>query len=118
MKKQVIPLSLLFVLSFFLASTPPEMVKLRPHVATASLGLDDDPDAQAEMDFMMLRDPVANRVPDNILKREQLFAKTLPRAGEAGLAKRNGTTTTVTWVERGPSNIGGRSRAFAADIAN
>lgn len=118
MKKHIIPLLLLFVLTFSLTSNSPESMKPHPRFAAVSLGLDDDPDAQAEMDFMMLRDPVANRVPDNILQREQLFARTLPRAGEAVLAKGNGTTTTVTWVERGPSNIGGRSRAFAADIAH
>lgn len=84
-----------------------------------SLGIEDDPNAQAEMEFMMLRDPVSNRIPDNIFRREQQFASTLP-----GRSKINKSTEhlranlAVSWVERGPDNIGGRSRVFAADIAN
>src|SRR5215471_6737627 len=41
-------------------------------------GLADDADAQAEMEFMMLRDPVTNSIPRDIHRREIQLARTLP----------------------------------------
>jgi hypothetical protein len=87
--------------------------ELRPDLA---LGPADDPKAQAEMEFLMLRDPRTNAVPPDMRARELIFARSLPsrdqlRAAGAALAP-------LTWEERGPTNVGGRTRVFAADAAN
>ncbi len=85
----------------------------------ASPGTEDDPNAQAEMEFMMLRDPHTNSIPYNMYRREKEFARDLPVRN--GLLKGGGNTTnshSLTWTERGPNNVGGRTRVFAIDIAN
>ena len=87
----------------------------------ASLGTEDDPNAQAEMEFMMLRDPRANAIPRAIHRREMAFAMALPNRLERGLRDGTNRATHVealTWTERGPNNVGGRTRVFAVDVAN
>jgi hypothetical protein len=87
----------------------------------AALGTADDPDAQSEMEFMMLRDPLTNAIPRDIRRRETAFARTLP-VQEARLFRNRGagalTTQTLAWTERGPNNVGGRTRVFAVDVAS
>jgi len=82
-----------------------------------SLGTPDDPDAQAEMEFMITRDPVANEIPRDIYTKEHELAKLLPARSERALAKGESARSLV-WTERGPNNVGGRTRVFACDIAN
>ena len=91
-----------------------------PRIPTA-LGTEDDPDAQIEMEFMMLRDPATNAIPRDIRRREAAFARALPvRAAHVLRSSPSGATTTqtLTWTERGPNNVGGRTRVFAVDAAN
>lgn len=82
-----------------------------------SLGTEDNPNAQAEMEFLITRDPRTDRIPDKIHQREQEFARQLPLHREQALSKGN-TTLIPEWTERGPNNIGGRTRVFAADVSN
>lgn len=83
----------------------------------ASTGSPDNPRARDEMEFLITRDPVTDRIPDRIYARERAFAATLPTREQAALAK--GTAVpSLLWVERGPNNVGGRTRVFAADVAN
>ncbi len=75
---------------------------------------------RAEWEFMMLRNPKTNEIPRGIFAKEQDFAKTLPKLEEKVLFK-NGSvqnTQAIGWQERGPNNVGGRTRAFAADSRN
>ena len=62
-----------------------------------------------------LSDPATGKIPDNIRNLELGFASTLPN----DLHDRNhedNINTAAVWQMRGPWNIGGRSRAFAADV--
>ncbi len=72
---------------------------------------------RAAWEFMRLRDPKTNKIPKNIRLRELEFAKTLPKHEERVLLKGNSVQNTqaISWQERGPNNLGGRTRAFAAD---
>jgi hypothetical protein len=84
-------------------------------------GLEDDADAQAEMEFMMLRDPLTNTIPRGIHRREIQFARTLPDRRAAllrGRPDRAAAAQALVWTERGPNNVGGRTRAFAIDVTN
>ncbi len=75
---------------------------------------------RAKWEFMMLRDPQTNSIPKGIYAKEQEFAKTLPKRSEKVLFK-NGpgqNVEAISWQERGPNNLGGRTRAFAADSRN
>ncbi len=75
---------------------------------------------RAAWEFLRLRDPVTNKIPDNIRARELEFAKKLPKHKETVLFKGNSiqNTQAISWQERGPNNLGGRTRAFAADKRN
>ena len=87
----------------------------------ASIGSEDDPDAQAEMEFMMLRDPRAGTIPRDIRRREAAFAQGLPAARPRLFRigpDRAASTQALVWTERGPNNVGGRTRVFAVDVAN
>jgi hypothetical protein len=93
----------------------------RSRLVPASLGSEDDPDAQAEMEFLMLRDPRANAIPRGIRRREMLFARDLPKPPAGALRSgphRASVPQALVWTERGPNNVGGRTRAFAVDLAN
>ena len=85
----------------------------------AENGLQDDPDAQAEMEFLMLRDPRTDEIPRGIRRREQVFARGLPRRDSRSPRLAAGRTMSpLVWTERGPNNVGGRTRAFAIDVTN
>jgi hypothetical protein len=79
---------------------------------------EDDPYARIKHEFMMLRDPVTNQIPPNIFRREQEFAKNLPKRIKGVLYKDNqgNETQALTWTARGPNNVGGRTRALGIDI--
>lgn len=77
--------------------------------APYSIGNKDNPQARLDWEFKKLRDPVTNKVPANIRQKELEFAANLPkRMGDAPDA--------LTWSERGPNNVGGRTRAILGDI--
>lgn len=54
-----------------------------------------------------LKDP-SGKIPEGIRKEELEFAKNLPNDAER--------STGSTWVNRGPFNVGGRTRAMALDV--
>jgi hypothetical protein len=100
------------------ARAPDEGRRERPRL---SMGTEDDADAQAEMEFLSQRDPRTNSIPRDIRRQELAFARTLVdrrarpfKAGPYGADQ----IQALDWVERGPSNIGGRTRAFAIDVAH
>lgn len=61
-----------------------------------------------------LADPATGKIPDNIRNLELGFASTLPNDLPSGYDER--VSTSAVWNMRGPWNIGGRTRAFAADV--
>jgi len=86
--------------------------------APMATGVEDDADARDEMEFLMLRDPRTGQIPRDIRMRERRFARGLPIRGARIF--RNGPhgavqSQALVWTERGPNNVGGRTRAFAVD---
>ena len=78
----------------------------------SSIGDKDDPQARMNQEFKMLRDIYTNKIPDNIYNLEQVFASNLPKVTDRD------NSNSLVWVERGPNNVGGRTRALAADVSN
>ncbi|MES2620796.1 MAG: T9SS type A sorting domain-containing protein [Bacteroidota bacterium] len=70
----------------------------------------DDPHGASEYNFSRLRNPVTGYIPKDIRKQELAFAANLP--------KRNESSRSLTWQNRGPYNLGGRTRALALDVTN
>ena len=83
----------------------------------AAIGDGDDAHARDELEFLIQRDPVANVIPLNIYRAERQFAKSIPTREQVALAK-GYSLQQLVWTERGPSNVGGRTRVLAADVAN
>lgn len=70
----------------------------------------DDPDnANTDM-YMRLRNPLTGELPKDMRKRELAFAATLPQ--------QNDNSRSTQWQNRGPYNLGGRTRALALDVTN
>jgi hypothetical protein len=63
-------------------------------------------------EFLMTRDPQLNRIPRERLAIVQQMLENDPLARTAQTAQ---TTAALTWQERGPTNIGGRTRAIIID---
>jgi hypothetical protein len=95
------------------------MNSVQPKIETVPLstGDGDDPNARDEMEFLIQRDPLTNSIPQNMYQLEQQFAKRIPAREEAALAK-GSSAQELVWTERGPSNVGGRTRVLAADVAH
>src|SRR5262249_13308680 len=82
----------------------------RRRLPPMSLGAPDAPAAQAEMEFLVLRDPRANAIPRGIRARELRLASALParRAGALRIGPDQATELQpLVWAERGPNNVGG-----------
>ncbi|RYZ18506.1 MAG: flagellar basal body rod modification protein, partial [Sphingobacteriales bacterium] len=78
-------------------------------------GADEDAAERLEYEWLMLHDPATGKIPARIREQELAFAATLPNDGTGGGPMKS---TSVSWNSRGPWNVGGRTRAFAIDIAN
>ncbi len=74
--------------------------------------------AKQHQEFLMLRDPKTNAIPAHIRQLELKYAKTLPRRQEYVMMKGRSVKNvqSLTWTERGPNNIGGRTLAIGIDI--
>ncbi|HXS83427.1 MAG TPA: T9SS type A sorting domain-containing protein [Methylomirabilota bacterium] len=124
---QILLSTILIAIVTIVLPSPPRRARERVPVEISqplpplAIGDEDDPDAQAELEFLMSRDPRANAIPRGIRRRELQFARSLIdrrarpfRAGAYGADQ----IQALDWVERGPRNVGGRTRAFAVDVAN
>ncbi len=69
----------------------------------------DEEGEAAEYNFMRLRNPFTNQLPKDIRRKELAFAATLPK---------NNDSRSTTWQNRGPYNLGGRTRALALDVTD
>jgi photosystem II stability/assembly factor-like uncharacterized protein len=77
-------------------------------VAKALKGTDEDPFARLRYDWMRLRDPQTGTIPSGIREAELAYAQGLPKDFRK----------TTSWVQRGPGNVGGRTRALAYDVSD
>ena len=83
----------------------------------------DNPNARAEYERMRLHDPATGKIPDHIRQKELRFAATVPTKESLGglksyKGKRVSMVQSLAWSQRGPSNVGGRTRALAIDITD
>ena len=67
----------------------------------------DNPAERVVWERIRLADPATGQIPNDIRKKEMIFAKTLPKS--TAMSKAN-------WLHRGPYNVGGRTRALAMDV--
>lgn len=80
----------------------------------ASAGAAEDIDDYYKWEQQRLADPATGKIPYNIRNLELGFAGALPDDAHSHTGRISG----ATWNERGPWNVGGRTRSFAADVKN
>ena len=95
----------------------------RPEERDALITGTDDPSSRDFYEWLRLHDPSTGKVPPGIRARELAFAATLPTRESIRLLTREkggviSTLQTISWSQRGPFNVGGRSRALAIDVTN
>src|SRR5690242_3172522 len=64
-------------------------------------------------EFRMTRDPYLNRIPSERLIAAKAYMESL--VNNNGIASRGEGIAALTWQERGPNNVGGRTRAILVD---
>src|SRR5579863_8261561 len=84
-------------------------ISQKKYSTNASAGQGDDIGDYYNWQIKRLADPATGKIPDNIRSIELAYAATLPSDAE-------GHSTSANWQERGPWNVGGRTRSFAADV--
>ena len=67
----------------------------------------DNPAERLVYENRRFKDPTTGRVPNDMRRKEMMFAKTLPVSTKL---------TKANWIHRGPYNVGGRTRAIAFDV--
>lgn len=106
------------ILTLFLIENPPtsqnqsiDQTKETSNAFPMGIGDEENPEARFQYEFDRLKDPKTGEIPKNIRKKELAFSKQLPK-------KAAKTALESEWVQRGPFNAGGRTRAAALDISN
>ena len=80
-------------------------------------GDEDDPFARWQFEWLRTRNPTINQIPRGIRQRELAFAESIPAVEQVRLMRGTGQRD-MEWKQRGPYNVGGRTRALALDISN
>lgn len=85
-----------------------------------SKDIKDNPSDRQQYDMKKIINPKTGLIPDGIKLKEYEFSRTLPKKeGSFGINKNNDNSIqSAIWQNRGPSNIGGRTRALGIDKAN
>lgn len=120
MKKRVLISTILFGMAigitYFLIGTF-DTARL-PSSGKSAIGTSENPRARMQFEWRRLRNPKSNTIPQHIHRKELTYAATLPTR-EIGLLKTDAIVfQNLAWTERGPFNLGGRTRALAIDQAN
>ncbi len=84
----------------------------------SSEGNEDDPQGRAHYELLRHQNPITGKMPENIHSKELSFLKALARTTLRQQSARKKDTSTEEWIQSGPYNIGGRTRAMALDKAD
>lgn len=72
---------------------------------------------RVKWEWERLRDPATGLIPGDIRQKEIAFARTHPRRSTPFLLRAAGMAADNQWVNRGPWNVGGRTRAVGLDVS-
>ena len=107
LKALAVPLAIVLILYLYL-----DRKDQRPYLPKTN------PMARAEYEFMRTKSPFSGEIPEDIRRKELAFARTLPTREEINekMLYRGQPVVTLNWQNRGPYNVGGRTRALALDL--
>ncbi len=113
--------SFLFVFAAFIAMAGYQSIdhlpeKQQKYFGDAdAIGSEEDAQARIEYERVRLCDPATGKIPMYMREKELAYAAALPSDAVNSFSRSAGL---VNWESRGPWNVGGRTRAFAIDVAN
>lgn len=90
-----------------------EKAQKSPNTIEGKIPLKDRMDLAIQHEFEITRDPSTNTVPKERLISAYRYSRELQESAAGSRAA--GAITGVTWLERGPDNVGGRTRAIMVD---
>ena len=113
----LLPAAILFA-AIFVAVVAILVVRRAPEPARIKFEspVGEDPGGRAYFEWLRLNDPSTGRIPRGIRERELRFAKSLPTREFLAFHKQD--SVQLTWISRGPTRIGGRTRALGIDRSN
>jgi len=98
-----------------MSSSLPHKNKKETQHKPSQEGMEDDAQGRMNWELRRLADPATGKIPENIRQKELAFASTLPNDAQGNSY---GDRAALNIVNRGPWNVGGRTRAFGIDISN
>ena len=107
LKALTVPLAIVLILYLYL-----DRKDQKPYLPKTN------PIARAEYEFMRTKSPFSGKIPDDMRRKELAFARTLPTREEINekMLYRGQPVVTLNWQNRGPYNVGGRTRALTLDL--
>ena len=105
----------IFILSGNLSTTKNNPGIVDPQLAEGAE--EGGPINRLAFEFLRLKSPVTNTIPEGIQQRSLSYAKTLPGSNEMPLRleRSNSHSSSLNWTNRGPYNVGGRTRGVTFD---
>ena len=109
-----------FIVLFYFHSDNQEQTRRISAKAESNVADFDGPHLAAQQDFERTKDPKLGYVPRERLYQAYLYAEKLRQAPANKKNPSNNNKTLaaisgITWTERGPNNVGGRTRAIMVD---
>ena len=93
-----------------------------PHASIPlARGIDDDPFARSDFEVQRLKNPATGKIPFDIYKKELAYTRLLPKSNGLMLYSRKNLRSSpdnIEFSQRGPANLGGRTRAVALDVSD
>ena len=103
------------VYGLYKAHPSPTLSIEQQFMGALSIGGEEDPLARFTWEHQRLADPTTGQIPADMRFQELAFAR---RLRQQSSSRDLTSLDSLTWLHRGPFNMGGRTRAFAADITN
>ncbi|MFC1492430.1 T9SS type A sorting domain-containing protein [candidate division KSB1 bacterium] len=120
-KKVVMGIIIILCAVIYEDSFLPSRIQVSSHKITNDLhsdaGINNLP-PRAEYEYLRLRNPETGKIPGGITRRQLNFAKTIPTIEAIRMNKpaKGEKAMSYGWKNRGPENVGGRTRALGLDI--
>ncbi len=87
--------------------------EVEKQIVSADEGMVHGASKRSKWEVSRLADPATGRIPDNIRQLELAYAATLPNDLQV-----DRSMASLTMTNRGPWNVGGRTRAFGIDVSD
>ncbi|MDG2397695.1 MAG: hypothetical protein P8M59_00085, partial [Candidatus Marinimicrobia bacterium] len=109
---------IIFIALFFvgdLYNTP-----INPGMPSSHLveeGKEGGPSSRLKFEWLRLKSPITNEIPDGIKLRSLKYAKSIPKTNRLPIRMKGSQSnqTKLEWILRGPYNVGGRTRGVVID---